>query len=105
MRLSDLQKKKKSLTVEYAGETLTVEYRHATYTPAFLDRMGDKSVSDVLAELLSSWDLTDDKDKPLPISAEQLNNLPVPFLRAVWDTVREDIYPNPDSTAASGSFS
>lgn len=91
MKFSDLLNRRFSVVVSWKDVTVTVTYR--------LEVLGrkrwaglaapDSDLATVLAELLESWDITDDAGDPLPVTRETLDELPVPLMRAMLRAVIE----------------
>lgn len=81
MDLEDFAQDKETLAVEYRGGVCNVTYRPSKVT---YKAIGDANTStvDYLSDVLVSWDLTKNKKK-VPITPQSLEDLPMPFLRAV----------------------
>lgn len=100
MRLSDLTSETKKLAVVYktaANEfTIVVEYRTQAVSLGFLSEVNAKEGLDKtvyqLENVLVSWDLTDDNDKVIPVTAEAIkeNNMPVYLLYSILDAIVQD---------------
>lgn len=103
------RKIEKVVTVEYDGETADVRYRPAAITKGLSDDILEqdfKTSSQVIAYWLSqvvvSWDVLDEDDKPMEPTPELMSQLEPQFLSAVRDAIVGDMSPNPKS--GEGSF-
>ncbi len=92
--LSDLQNNTRVLTLEYDGESVTIVYRPGVITPANSDDFNRQAVVEQLEGLLVSWDIVDDKGKPLPVTKELLDTLPARFLAHLSGAIVGDLRPN-----------
>lgn len=91
MKLANLKNRTKQISVEFAGETLTITYLPSRITP---ELAGQEDISAALAEIIERWDLLDDDSEAYPISKETLEKLPVDFLAAVLAAIIGDAVPN-----------
>ena len=100
MRVSELTKETKMLEVVYKTTSGTfpvmVEYRTQAVTLGFLKELeqaqgADKIVYQV-TQVVKSWDLLDDNDQVIPISAEGIEaaGVPVYLLNSILGAVAED---------------
>lgn len=115
IRLSDLRANKRTVAVEYDGETLNVEYRPQAVNPEYQDwlkNLGQREAKTSEAELwekilavVSGWDLLDDDGQPLPVSREFIAMLPTDLLMAITWAIQEDAGPNRRSAGSSGAGS
>jgi len=96
------------------GDTLTVTYRPAAYTPAFEERgqaaidAGDRAaLSKMLVELVIDWDLYFDEanKRKVPLDVATLQDVPMLVLSSVIDAVGSDLRPNRTSAVASAGGS
>lgn len=119
IRLEDLAKTTKRVTFEYDGEPVTVEYRLNAVTPQqgeLIERLTsmfggavtlseenkvNEQLIDVLNWLVVSWDVLDDKGKPLPVTKTWLRKLPSAFLYTLFGEILADLRPNAQSAAIS----
>lgn len=105
MRLSAAVSKANTIEVEFDNEeTLKVEYRPASYTPAQLSKMRAESEAaaendedaalsrmvDTMLQLLVSWDLTEDDGTEIPLTREALQHVPLNLFNEVISAVGED---------------
>lgn len=106
MKLSALQQQTATLEVPFAGETITLTYKSGAYTPAYMAGMGQLDLTEHVAGLVTSWDLTDESDPenpvPYPVTPEALAALPTLFLRAIAEAISEDQGPNRKRPTGSG---
>ena len=100
MRVSELTKETKKLEVVYKTTSGTfpvlVEYRTQAVTLGFLKELeqaqgADKIVYQV-TQVVKSWDLLDDNDKVIPITAEAIEaaGVPVYLLSSILGAIAED---------------
>jgi len=109
MRLSQMQETVAEATVKWGEHTIAFGYHPAKVTPASLDAMLDQAededvnvLSDALLPLLASWEITDDEDVPLPITADTLRTLPFALLASFMASIQEGMLP-PDERASAGT--
>lgn len=96
-----------SLDVKLTPEdTLRVTYRPYAYTVA-LDEVyrealsaerGGAALAELLAALLVSWDLVNDKGKELATTPDVIKTLPLKLLAPVIEAIGEDLGTNPKSS-------
>lgn len=103
------RKIEKVVTVEYDGDSADVRYRPAAITKGLSEEILEqdfKTSSQVIAYWLSqvvvSWDVLDEDDKPMEPTPELMSQLEPQFLSAVRDAIVEDMSPNAKS--GEGSF-
>jgi hypothetical protein len=88
MKLSALKAMERTISVEFKGTTTEVTYKMGALlleTPSKL--------FDYLAAVVARWDLEGDDGQPVPLTPEALAGVPLPFLRAVEDTISRDARP------------
>jgi hypothetical protein len=110
-RASSLREKRKSIRFEYEGEPYEAIYNHAAITVEFqrqIDEWQTRSdgerVTLILSVILIDWDLVqEDGETPAPVSVEEMERLPVPFLVALINAIFEDYNPPPTPDDASES--
>lgn len=98
----------KTIEVVYEGERVTVTYVPARITPrwemeftsALQDEWKSRAVVETLAAVVERWDLTDGGE-PYPPTVENLMQLPVDFLIAVFTAIMEAQAPNRRNGASS----
>ena len=103
IRFKDLKDKVRKVVVEWDDDTLAVEYRPGASTVetaiALQEAIKDEDGSPTLAmvesfqEMVVSWDLLDEDDKPYPITTETLRKLPTYFLVEIMHAIAEDQNP------------
>ena len=117
IHLTHVRDETRSVVVDYAGEKMTAEYaRNALSTREWREirkrAAGDAETADdefavaVLSRLLKKWDLLDadgPKAKPLPLTKEQLDDLPPGLLNAIVRAITENMFPNEKPDADSSS--
>lgn len=103
-----------TVEVELGGEPVIVTYRPRRMTPELQERIaaaeGAAGIRTALygpiAELLVSWDLTQDDGTPIdPSDEEALRTVPSQVLLAVLRGVLQDARPNPSKAPASANGS
>ncbi|GIV51036.1 MAG: hypothetical protein KatS3mg038_1557 [Candidatus Kapaibacterium sp.] len=85
MKLSDLYKEERELSVAIGDDALHVTYRPAAYTPLLEAMLQDsvaggrpsQALAEALCALLVDWDLFNDDDEKLAINKSTLMSLPV----------------------------
>lgn len=98
---ANLKNNKRTVTGEYYGETFTVTYKPSEYTLAVqsgidnpdTDETSNEKLINLLTNMLTAWDVLDEKGDPLPITPEILADLPVALLGAIQMCCREDMTP------------
>lgn len=109
MKLSQLLRDERSVTLDVDGESLPITYRPSGITPeteeAFLggterNRSGGAMAS-LLSDVLVSWGLEGEDGEPYPIDEDSLRRLPIPFLGDVLGAIFEDMRPNARKRAPS----
>lgn len=113
-RLGQIVTDKATVSVPLGEDVLTVVYRPKKLTPEFQERVsqaqGATAIRDGLyrpvAELLVSWDLTEDDGTPIDPSDEgALRCVPTVVLFAVIKAVMEDMQTSPLTRGASSNGS
>lgn len=89
IKLSDIQKKTKSLSISFQGETLLFDYLINVVTPAFLNDKLD--LKNQLVQSIAKWDLETDDGKTAEISVETFDQLPVQFQIELMTAITEDM--------------
>jgi hypothetical protein len=98
----------KTVTVEFGGESMSVEFRLSAITPTTLAALqaddGDKLAStvDFLCEVLSKWEVVDEDGATLDIDPVVLSVLPVDFLTAIASAITADV--QVPKASMTGSF-
>lgn len=88
VRLSDLQKRTRTIQIEYQGDPVNITYLINVITPAFLADQKD-AVEQVKAAV-TAWDVLDDEGNPIP-PEEIAGQMPLEFLNAVLEAVVADM--------------
>lgn len=95
IKLSDLTKKTRRTTVEFAEEKIEIEYRLHTVTPALLTELekydSKDSVMHQVATIVKKWDLIDDEGREIPVELAVMQGMPLDFLVEVLQTVVRDL--------------
>jgi hypothetical protein len=113
MKLSDLYKEERELSVAIGDDALHVTYRPAAYTPLLEAMLQDsvaagrpsQALAEALCALLVDWDLFNDDDEKLAINKSTLMSLPVGALAALLSEIGQDIAANPTSFGPSAAGS
>jgi hypothetical protein len=66
-----------------------------------LSHRDKRSIREVLATLLVSWDVLDARGKPVPTTLEELRRLPDPFVQAVFLSLSSESRPDPQKAPNS----
>jgi len=100
MRISDLVKETKKLAVVYktsANEfTVNLEYRTQAVTLGFFSDLSEQTgigkVVYQVVKIIEKWDLTDDEDKVIPITEEEIkaHDIPIYLLNSLLDAIAQD---------------
>ena len=99
MKIADLLRDERIITVEVAGGSLTVTYRPSVYTPEWESTarkiVEDKQVGKLFAEFLSravmSWDLLKDDGSEYEITYEAIARIPTAVLSVIVSEISKDI--------------
>lgn len=88
MKLSEMQKKERTISVDFDGEPVEIVYLANVITPTFLS---DKpEVVDQIRRAVVRWDITGDDGKPLPV-ADTVDDVSIMFLMKVIAAITDDI--------------
>jgi hypothetical protein len=100
MRVSDLTKETKKLEVVYRTASgdfpVKLEYRTQAVTMGFLKELEQAQGADRLVyqvtQVVTRWDLQDDNDQVIPITAEGIEaaGVPVYLLNSILGAIAED---------------
>lgn len=111
--ITALAANRKTLKIDFDGETLTLTYRPSAINAAQEDReITDKSsghhvlsIIRSLVETIERWDLVDEAGQTLPISEESLRPLGIDVLNRISTEIIRDSLPNrtTPSTSSNGS--
>lgn len=88
MKLSELQKKVRTVEVAYQDETLHVDYLANAVTPAFIAEKPD--LYDQLLRVVTAWDVLDENGNPLP-PADIIQQMPVQLLDLIMQAIVADM--------------
>ncbi|MDE2100091.1 MAG: hypothetical protein KGL39_22745 [Patescibacteria group bacterium] len=119
LKVSDINKRTKALTftfeVDGQTEDVSLVYRPGWYTVErereLRELVNDSShraeqITTTLAQMLVSWDVTDEKGKPYPVTLDALQKVDADgFLSAVFMAIMEDLHPNLRTAVNSGAGS
>lgn len=89
IKLSDLQKRTRTIKVKFQGDELTVKYKMNIITPAFLAEKLE--IGAQLAQVIESWDLLDEEGNQIAITAELFETLPTQFQADVMVAITDDM--------------
>lgn len=89
IKLSDLQKATRKISLNFQGETLEVEYRLNVITPAFL--RAELKLHEQLEKAVARWDLVDDNGNEIPVSLEVMDHLPTQLQAEMIAAITEDM--------------
>lgn len=106
MKLSTVKSERKKLTANFddLGD-LHITYVPGMLTPEVEDELQEaleqpgsgKFVCEFASRLIEEWDLLDDDDVPIPLTAEGLKQVPIPFMGDVLAKIREDMNPGEEN--------
>jgi hypothetical protein len=114
---ANLKQRHKVVTVEFGGMTGDVWYRPWVMTPRVLREMlaeqGEDDTRDNPAKIMDQivlyvekWDVLDEDGNELPVAVDAMEeHLPIEFLVAVVQAIREDMQPTPTSGDGSSAGS
>jgi hypothetical protein len=114
---ANLKQRHKVVTVEFGGMTGDIWYRPWVMTPRVLREMlaeqGEDDTRDNPAKIMDQivlyvekWDVLDEDGNELPVAVDVMEeHLPIEFLVAVVQAIREDMQPTPTSGDASSAGS
>lgn len=104
MRVSDLSvdSEEKAISVKFGENSLNLVYRVDKITPKSEGRLMDLArenrsggaLAEVLAAVVVSWDLENDKGEPYPVTIEALSELPILVLSAIFEAIQAAQRPN-----------
>lgn len=102
VRASSLAANRRTISVSFGDDSLTLTYRPSSVNAVQEEReIAERargqhlySMAKSLAEIVESWDLLDEKDKPLPVTMEILMPLGMDVLRTITRAITEDLLPN-----------
>jgi hypothetical protein len=94
-----------SFSFEWKGEKVNFDAYENSMTPGFMKHATTiVGYPKVVAETVKTWDVTvDDKGTPYPLTEDELEKLPVPFLTKVLDTIAESWTGDKKKQSASAS--
>jgi hypothetical protein len=115
IRLSDLMRERRTLTVTMGDETCDVVYNPGSLTPELAARVADEKeapIAALLSQVLIEWDLYDDSERdnagnPVQVGTdfETLTGLPSKFLLEVQRAIMADVLDQKNSEKPSGAGS
>lgn len=112
MDISKLRSTRRTVTVQYGDESVTVTYSPSAITPkweqefveAARDEWKSRAVIETLSRVVVDWDVTDGGE-PYPPTVENLSALPLDFLGAVLQAIIADQLPKEKSGGSFGGGS
>lgn len=94
-----------TVDVDFGGVVIKVEWTVAALTGDLVQDLVDdespRNLAACIATIVRKWDLTDDKDKPLPIDVETVLGLPLQLQNKIMEDIQNSARPAPK---AEGSF-
>jgi len=99
MKLNELKKKRKALSLDTQYGKVNIEYCPVEYTgevERILAEGKDRPIAalvELLGRVLRQWDIEDDDGQPLPVTEEILMKLPVDLLAVITEKITEDMRP------------
>ena len=84
VKVSDLVKNERTVSLDFDGDTLNIRYRPNSLTVGIERRLaaaegGEETIDaglEALLALIVEWDLLGEDGKPLPVTKEQMEALP-----------------------------
>jgi hypothetical protein len=111
LSLATIRQPTATAEMPYLDEVLTIKWRPGGLTPEAQDVIASvaekpatqqtKAVIKVLSDIVSSWDLLDDRGKAIPVTAPNLAKLPLEFLWAVLNFLDSEASPKGESAPPS----
>lgn len=113
IKLHELTENEATCQAEFMGETASVTYRPAAYTPELEEEIREctnedlpsNSLAVLLSEVLISWEVLDENGDKIPPEYENLRKMPTRFLAAVVRAINEDQNPEEEDRKNSGGRS
>lgn len=107
--LSALTADRRTVKVPFGDDTLTLTYKPSAVNAKQEARELEErekgqhllAQAKSLAEIVESWDVTDDKGKPLPVSEEVLAGLGLDVTSKLTRAILDDLLPNRTQPAVS----
>jgi hypothetical protein len=101
IKLHELAAKTRALTITYDGGELAFCYYPAHFTPLVAARFNAipqadapfQEMVEALASILASWEILDEKGKPLPASVEWIEQMPLDLLNLIGEAIGHDMRP------------
>lgn len=113
-KLSKLKNRTRAFEVNVDGEVVKGLFYPGVYTPKFEEELNsiqedDPEANRVLAKklcaLVAEWDLEEDDGSKVPISVEQLIDIPYDVLIGIMMEIGRNLFPNKKTSVSTGSFS
>ena len=97
MKLSQLSKEKKTIQVDFEGESLAVTFKQNYITPELIDSMSETitggKICNLMAQMLVEWYLLDEAGEKIAPTYEVLLKLPLTFLQIVMEAIVASMKP------------
>lgn len=97
VRLSDMKAKVKESQITWDGEAVDFAYKPNEFTMELADQIDAAAksedtnvVSMLLSPVIEWWDVLDDKDKRIPVTADAMRQFPLNFLLALMRQITAD---------------
>ncbi len=74
----------RTTSVEVDGIAVELTYRPHVLTTAFLLGMYERSMEELIGEVVTGWNLTGEDGAVIPLTAEGLGPVPAPLLHGLW---------------------
>lgn len=108
--LSQLQRQRKSIAIDYADQSVEVVYNPAAITVKTLQELtsGDDKANALIRNLrlfMLDWDVEDGEGAKVAITDEVLEELPIDFLVAISEGINKDVQPGESKGATSDDSS
>lgn len=108
-RLADFARNSATVRVPFGDLTVTVRYSPDRLKPADEDAVReaqrDQYASGVLISFLCAvveeWDLMDDDGRPIPLTPEALQHVPLTIMDRIAGAIFQDMRPHPTNSVTS----
>jgi hypothetical protein len=99
MKLSQLVEDRRELAIAVGSGSIVLGYNPSGVTPRMMamadeaqkGNVGVATLCAMLAPMLVDWDVTDDDNNPLPLTADGLQDIPFGILVKIMTEIGEDI--------------
>lgn len=115
-KLTQLRRETGEVEIPTAGDDpLRITYRKAFVSPALSKRLSNADdlpstdqlaiLADLVKAAVVSWNLTDEDDEPMPVSAASIDALDAGSLQVIATAIQESMRPDPTNGTDSSPIS